>query len=102
VQQQQFLCLQDTKEVAAPDPVGDTLPTPENGARLPLQEPPKPAKARVDGASTPESGEISEPEAPGDELTGPKTVDALPKAPPANGHPVANGGSPKRKHDADR
>ena len=94
--------LQDIPKDAAADLARVATPAPENGASQPLREPPKPAKAREDGASTPESGEISKPEAPGDEVTGSGGAKALPQPPPTNGYPVAAGASPKRKLEADR
>ena len=94
--------VQEIDKGIAPGSLPEELPASENGASSPLPGGlgKEPAKELHDGASTPESGEISEPEAPAKEVTGPE--EALPPPPTANGHPVAATSSPKRKHEAER
>ncbi len=68
--------MQEIEKAAAPDSLPEKLPAPESGSRSPRPDElaAKPAKEWHEGASTPESGEISEPEAPAKEVTGPEAT----------------------------
>jgi hypothetical protein len=93
-------CAQGTdKLVEAPRLVIEAQQAPKNGP-----EASRAATEREDGASTPESGEISEPEALAKEVANGPSNEAGPlgASAPANGHPIATSDSPKRKHEADR